>query len=107
MSFIDDYNSFVPRPFPLDDNMYGNIVAPFWADADCSMVFPNGNANGFVFYQVYSDNSTQSKQIYDLATKDGRKYISSTFTANWVMVVTWNQVVPYPQGINMFSSEVH
>ena len=110
MTFTNDYNSFIPRPFPLNDYVGGNIVAPFWADADSTMItkeaFEDGNTGGVVFYQVYSDNSNQSRQIYDLATKDGRKYISPMFTADWVLVVTWNQVVPYPQDVNMFSSEV-
>ena len=110
LSFTNNYNSFTSAPFPLNDGVSRDIVAVFWADADSSGVLkddaPNGKAFDVVYYHVYNDNINQSRQIYDRATRDGRKYLSSKFTADWVMVVTWHQVTPFPRSLYSFSSEV-
>ena len=119
MSLGADYLSVKPTPFPRNDSSSADLIAPFWADADSSGVkcdCTSGCATcgaDVVYYQVYENDPTvgvtagsTTQKMLDLATADGQKSVPGFVTANWVMVVTWSQSIPYPYSSNQNSFEV-
>ena len=113
MSFTINYLSYTPYPFPHNDGLSADLIGAFWADADSSGISDDQSSNGVVYYQVYQFSALASpltpsqQRVFDLATRDGQTYINGSFSANWVMVVTWSQIVPYPYYYNQYSIEVN
>ena len=91
-------------PFPRSNE--GDLLGVYWSDADTSGTNSDCCGDDLIYFHIYADNTNQSRRIYNRATADGRKYINPTFTANWVMVVTWSRMIPRPYDINQFSNEV-
>ena len=113
LSFTTNYLSYTPYPFPHYDDLNADLLGAFWADADSSGMYYDQSGNSVVYYHVYQKTSDTTlpppsqQRVFDMATRDGQTYISSSFSANWVMVVTWSQVVPWPFNSNQYSSEVN
>ena len=111
MSFTINYLSYTPYPFPHYDGLNADLLGAFWADADSSGIYYDQSGNGVVYYHVYQKTSgtalpsPSEQRVFDMATRDGQKYLNNAFSANWVMVVTWSQIVPWPHYYNKYSSE--
>jgi fibulin 1/2 len=87
ISFDRAFASPYPTRFP--GFIHTSLVAPFWSDVDI-------RKEGNVFYNVYLD--TKSSYI-ERATHEVRRFSrSGSFTARWVLVVTWDRVPNYPDG---------
>ena len=79
-------------------------MAPFWAVID-DFAFRNDYSH--VYYQVYqrtlqSTIEDAEDEILTLASEHVQRYDRSggfsRFQANWVLVVTWANLCPYPSG---------
>ena len=109
MSFEANYMSYTPYSFPHFDGIQIDLISPFWADADSSGVYYD-NGMDVVYYHVYQRNQFSSAAdmlVFDIASADGQQFFNNpTFSAGWVMVVTWSQVIPWPYYSNLYSSEV-
>lgn len=128
ISFSKNYLAYRPTPFPHQNSEQADLLAPFWADADSSCFFyyfgpsnpcincdcgpgcPTCGTN-VVYYQIYSKtgdsiNATLTKAVLDKASADGSNYISGFGSADWVLVVTWSQVIPFRYSSNRYSYEV-
>lgn len=76
-----------------------NIIAAFWADIDT-----RGNGPGRIHYNVYSRNyfsyspsSTLEQKVFDwVADKIRNRAGDSGFWPSMVVVITWENVSPYP-----------
>ena len=106
ISFQNDYPFMRPAGFPHSNMLNADLLGIYWSDADSSGVYQGCCGVDMIYYHIYSDKQNQSLRIYSRATADGRKYVSPKFTANWVMVITWSQMIPYPFETNQFSNEV-
>ncbi|XP_068725626.1 mucin-like protein [Montipora capricornis] len=80
------------------------IMAPFWAIID-DFAFRNDYSH--VYYQVYQQTlqstiADAEDEILTLASEHVQLYDRSggfsQFQANWVLVVTWENLCPYPSG---------
>ena len=119
MSFTNNFVSYRSMSFPIVNNTYTDILAPFWADSDstgifCDCVTGCGTCGtGVVYYHVYKyipnkyypPNSTDLR-VFDVATFDGKYYVPGFKKADWVMVVTWSNVIPFSYSYNKDSFEV-
>jgi hypothetical protein len=76
-----------PRRFPILDPRFA-VIAPYWADVDTSV------NDGRVYYRQTTNSDLLSK-----ATSDIRKIFTDrgfySFTAEWLMIVTWYNVTFY------------
>ena len=88
VSFDRKLKTFSPSFFP--GHAHVSVVAPFWADVDTE------HSGGQVFYQIYDDpqNSYIERATEDVRGHGGQEY--SSFSAKWVLVVTWSEVANYP-----------
>ncbi len=121
MSFGINYLAYRPMPFPHQNSEQADLLAPFWADADSSLVKCDCTSGclscgtDVVYYQVYSAYPTKpstnigplAQVIFNKATADGLAYVSGFVAADWVMVITWSQVIPYRYTYNQYSFEVN
>ena len=119
LSFSMNYLAYRPMPFPHNNSEEADILAPFWADADSSGVKCDCTAGcsscgtDVVYYHIYKldsnrnypTNSTEHK-VLQRAKSDGKEYLKGFKRADWVMVVTWSQTIPYPYSANQNSMEV-
>ena len=114
ISFSSNYLSYRPMLFPHDNSEDVDLLAPFWADTDSSGITCDCyDGTGVVYYHVYKLNPNQvfpansvEAEIFHRATLDGKLYIPGFKKADWVMVVTWSNVIPYPYATNKNSVEV-
>jgi hypothetical protein len=117
ISFSKNYLAYRPTPFPHQNSEQADLLAPFWADADSSGIYCDCGpwcptcGTGVVYYQIYSKtgdsiNATLTAAVLDKASADGRRYISGFGSADWVLVVTWAQVIPFRYTSNQYSYEV-
>ncbi len=86
MTTLQSRHSYTPRPFPVD----GNIIAPFWGDADISN-------EGSVSYEKITDNATLSRARKDIMYAFHNLDLS-TFVPVYVFVATWDGVGYYSRG---------
>ena len=63
------------------------LVAPFWADVDIT-------AAGAIRYEVHTDGGVINS-VSDYVTKK----TGLSFTGSWMLVVSWEDVHPWPHGI--------
>ncbi|XP_065844295.1 uncharacterized protein [Oscarella lobularis] len=80
VAFDDEFRSFRSVLFPGSD--LPSIVAPFWDDI-------NTNDRGSIFYQAYTDVSSE---ILQQANNDVKNFTSTSFDATWGLVATWDRV---------------
>ena len=119
LSFSINYLTYRPMPFPHKNSEEADILAPFWADSDSTGVKCDCTAGciscgtNVVYYHIYKfdsnltypENSTERK-VLQQTNLNGKTYIKGFKRTDWVMVVTWSQVVPYPYSANKNSIEV-
>uniref|UniRef100_A0A8C1XNK1 Zgc:112964 n=1 Tax=Cyprinus carpio TaxID=7962 RepID=A0A8C1XNK1_CYPCA len=82
LTFNQPSSQFISQYFPINGSE--DIIAPLWTDVDVSI-------NGIISYQQYSNGSVLTR-----ATQDINQYFPGlNFTANWVLVATWDRVAYY------------
>lgn len=76
-----------PQPFPTDsaDIFWSFIAAPFWSDV-------NLLENSSVYWEIRGtdDSNIALSEVSDLIRS---QYIELQFTATWMLVATWQDVV--------------
>ena len=80
LSFGSNFTNCCPEPFPISSPP---LVAPFWRDVDITR-------GGSVYYRIIS-GSNELLQGINLAI---RSSFGTTFSASYVLVVTWVNVTP-------------
>lgn len=91
MSFGQQYLSWWPVPFPYGRSRIP-VVAPFWADFD----FRNEMPNSRVLYHVYERKRSSSLLETAVLDEFNTRLSNSSFEAQWMLVVTWKDAVPWP-----------
>ena len=89
LSFGSNFTNCCPEPFPISSPP---LVAPFWRDVDITQ-------GGSVYYRIISSSSTTSgsrQLLLGINLSIGSSF-GTTFSASYVLVVTWVNVVP-PRG---------
>ncbi|OCT80638.1 hypothetical protein XELAEV_18027451mg [Xenopus laevis] len=73
-----------------------SMIAVFWDDADFSKNI------GTTYYQVYTKNSasTNSINVFQDVESMVRKYVNSTYAAEWTLKITWEKAPAYPAKTN-------
>ncbi|PIK34385.1 putative mucin-22-like, partial [Apostichopus japonicus] len=101
--FIRENEEKYGYPHPFQDGFSSThrerIVAPFWADVDLT------TEQGEVFYQTYDNVNNNASQYTSALLAEASDRINTfdgsldslniTFTANWMLVVTWRAVPAY------------
>ncbi|KAF4106323.1 sushi, nidogen and EGF-like domain-containing protein 1 [Onychostoma macrolepis] len=82
LTFNQSSSEFVSNYFPINGSE--DIIAPLWTDIDVSM-------NGIISYQQYSNGSILTRATQDI----NQHFPDLSFTANWVLVATWDRVAYY------------
>lgn len=69
------------------------VIAPFWDDVDIRLT-------GDVYYKVFSTSSGVLEALTTLDRIDSfiQARTGQVFDAQWMIVITWNQVHPWPHG---------
>ena len=85
------HHDAAPFPTELVDTFYTYATAPFWGDADTRKA-------GEVYYEVHATGTQASDDLINqvnafLQTEEG-----VTFAGNWMLVVHWDAVHPWPHG---------
>ena len=99
ISFGTGWLFWYPQPFPTNSFFTRNsyVVAPFWSDNDIRM-------NGSIRYEVHARVAgpmTRSTQLLDQVSVfiiNQRNLTAGSFQGQWMLVVEWNEVHPYPHG---------
>lgn len=94
ISFHTGYTHFNAELLPTGNpSIYWDfIVAPFWSDIDLRL-------EGTVSWDIITRD--QDQQILDqVSTHIQQNYNgASTFSGEWMMVIAWNDVHPFPHGV--------
>ena len=74
------------------------IIAPLWALTDQYLAFKAGYSK--VYYRVYSQVTDPTRKTLDKASNHVQQFGNSgaafsNFQAEWVLVVTWENLCPY------------
>ena len=85
------HHNAAPFPTELADTFYTYAAAPFWGDADTRKA-------GEVYYEVHATGTPASDDLINqvnafLQTEEG-----VMFAGNWMLVVHWDAVHPWPHG---------
>ena len=78
------------------------VAAPYWTDIDLSER-KTADQNR-VYYNIYEASS--DVQRTSIVEELVRKTLMSSYVADWTLVVTWSQVLPYAASIYMNTSQV-
>ena len=87
LSFGAGDSSYVPRPFPLTGM---RTIAAYWTDSDPSK-------GGRVFYRETLNRTVLSQISLEIKL---RLINYNNFNADWALIVTFDQVLPYSCGCN-------
>ena len=94
ISFDREFSPQSPVNFPsLDGDIhFAYLVSPYWSNVDT-------RREGRVIYEHYSrgDSDTSDDQI-DSVTQFLNDEQDTDFTGEWMMLVSWEKVHPYPHG---------
>ena len=95
ISFRDPFYFHAPQLFPgiFSDVIGAYLVAPFWGDVDIRRA-------GNVLYEVMTEGA--SPEAADLIMEVSNfvsNQTSDDFSGTWMLVAMWDQVHPYPHGI--------
>lgn len=92
ISFDQPVYSAIPSLFPTERNHIRNlfIVAPFWDDIDL-------RRSGNILYKTFTTSSGNIDGI-KLANDYILKETGEQFDGEWMLVVTWDHVHPWPHG---------
>ena len=90
-----------PRHFPSADPVVSesNILAPMWNDHDARL------SSSHIYYKEYARDQGESANsklriISDYITN--QQNLQQNFTGTWMLVVQWDEVPPYPIGLDIF-----
>uniref|UniRef100_A0A803JTA1 Uncharacterized protein n=2 Tax=Xenopus tropicalis TaxID=8364 RepID=A0A803JTA1_XENTR len=88
----DIFNYTNPPVGGFTSNYPVAMIAVFWDDADFSKNV------GTTYYQVYtkSSTSTNSNNVFQDVENMVKKYVNSTYAAEWTMKITWEKAPAYP-----------
>ena len=89
------YLSWWPVPFPYGRSRVP-VIAPFWADFD----FRNNVPTSTIYYNVY-DRPSPNIFSRDIFRDFNARVDSNNFEAEWLLVVTWTDAIPYPWRYNL------
>ena len=92
ISFDQPVYSYISYHFPSNRNDIRNlfIVAPFWDDVDI-------RRSGNIFYKIFttlSDDADVMVMVNDYIFQE----TGEAFYGEWMLVVTWDHVHPWPHG---------
>ena len=89
ISFDEPFLYWYPSPFPTrwGSTRRRYVVAPYWSDNDIRM-------EGDVCYEVHNKESDLMERISNHISYKSE----TTFTGNWMLLVEWSDVHPYPHG---------
>ena len=102
ISFGRPWYFWSPEQFPTRSDSVRSryVVAPFWSDHDTRV-------NGSIFYQVHNlTNDQASLLLLEKVSSFITNQTGGNFSGQWMLVVQWDQVHPYPHGAssrNLFS----
>ena len=68
------------------------LVAPFWSDVDITM-------SGNIHYEVHMENSSEYSSALISVSQFVSRSASVDFLGTWMLVVSWESVHPWPNGI--------
>ena len=94
MSFGRDFRQDIPEAFPSTDAeiYFAYLVAPYWSNIDTRL-------DGQVNYEVYvMGESVISNDYLGRVSTFINSEQDPAFTGNWMIVVTWDGVHPFPHG---------
>lgn len=102
-SFGREFPHTNPAVFPTlePETFYSYVAAAFWGDADTRL-------DGEVYYELHvaADNPISEEligRVNDfLAQEQG-----VDFDGNWMLVVHWNNIPPFPHGLGFIIPEVN
>uniref|UniRef100_A0A1X7SQI1 NIDO domain-containing protein n=1 Tax=Amphimedon queenslandica TaxID=400682 RepID=A0A1X7SQI1_AMPQE len=86
ISFGSVYNAYIPRNFPLDNNLA--VVAPYWDDSILS-------GSRQLRYQIVSGSSSLISQVNTFLSS----FIEDNFEADWLLWAYWHDVCSYDDSI--------
>ena len=67
-------------------------MAPFWADADARL-------EGAIYYETHAAGDSDMSDVrLDTVNDFITAELNEPFGGNWMMVVTWDQIHPFPHG---------
>ena len=93
-SFGRDFRQDIPEAFPSTDAeiYFAYLVAPYWSNIDTRL-------DGQVNYEVYvMGESVISNDYLGRVSTFINSEQDPAFTGNWMIVVTWDGVHPFPHG---------
>ena len=67
-------------------------MAPFWSDVDL-------RRDGAVLYEVHSEDNIPSQPLLRNVSSFISARTGASFEGTWMLVVEWDDVHPYPHGI--------
>lgn len=106
------YNSFFPEPFPLPGRRTLPIIAPYWMDFDSSGKPDLNHDASTIWYHEYrhhyqSEPDENTAYILKLAEEDVELRAGDVgFKPTLVIVITWENMVPYWFDYMQYSSQV-
>ena len=93
-SFGVNFRLDLPQPFPSTDAevYFAYLIAPYWSNIDTRL-------DGQVNYEVYvAGESPISDEYLGCVNTLVNSEQDSFFRGNWMLVVTWEGVHPFPHG---------
>ena len=102
ISFETQWPFFDPDPFPTNFFATRNtfVVAPFWADIDTRF-------RGSITYNTYTACTQQGAALLNEASSfinNNQQLQQDPFTGRWMLIATWYDVHPYPDGLRPLPS---
>ena len=85
------HHNAAPFPTELADTFYTYVAAPFWGDADT-------RRSGEVYYEVHATGNPTSDDLINRVNTFLQNEEGVTFTGNWMLVVHYDAVHPWPHG---------
>lgn len=86
VTFDAPLSEFTSQPFPISGSH--KIIAPFWTDIDTRY-------GGYVWYRTTRDHTVLQRGTNKLRSLSSLFPELHTFSASWMMVVTWKDVAAY------------
>lgn len=97
---------------PIPNQINLPVIAPLWVDNDARTKSNQCSTNSSVHYAIYTDEVNATGHIDDTTTYIlKRAEIEASmrdqhFKPNWVLVITWINMVPWPYEQYKYSNEV-
>lgn len=94
ISFGEPFYVLPPSLFPgTASTVAGSyLVSPFWADVDITL-------KGGIHYEIHPGNTAASSTVLTTVSDFVSEREGVVFEGTWMLVVTWESVPPWPNGI--------